>query len=72
MFGTMRKPLMKKIFVTVSGGCAYVMDDTVPHGFAVEVIDFDNIDAGDNFPSLEALEYCTEHNLYETPRTSQR
>jgi len=63
---------MKKIFVTVSGGCACVMEDTVPLGFAVEVIDFDNIEAGDNFPSVEALEYCSKHDLYETPRTSQR
>lgn len=63
---------MNKIFVTVSGGCAYVMEDTVPQGFTVEVIDFDNIEAGDNFPSVEALEYCTEHDLYETPRPSQR
>jgi hypothetical protein len=67
-FETTRKPLMKKIFVTVSGGCAHVMDDTVPQGFAVEVIDFDNIEAGDSFPSSEALQYCTEHNLYESPR----
>jgi hypothetical protein len=63
---------MKKIFVTVSGGCAYVMEDTVPQGFAVEVIDFDNIEAGDRFPSMEALEYCTEHDLYQAPRTSQQ
>jgi len=63
---------MKKIFVTVSGGCAYVMEDTVPKGFAVEVIDFDNIEAGDSFPSVEALEYCTERDLYEAPRQSQR
>ena len=54
---------MKKIFVTVSGGCAYVMEDTVPQGFTVEVVDFDNIGAGDNFPSVEALEYCTKHDL---------
>ncbi len=59
---------MKKIFVTISGGCAYVMDDTVPHGFAVEVIDFDNIEAGDRFPSPEAFQYCTERDLYENPR----
>jgi hypothetical protein len=63
---------MKKIFVTVSGGCAYVMEDTVPQGFELEVIDFDNIEAGDNFPSAEALEYCAEHDLYEAPRSSQR
>jgi hypothetical protein len=65
-------PRMKKIFVTVSGGCAYVMEDTVPQGFAVEVIDFDDIEAGDSFPSVEALAYCAEHDLYETPRPSQR
>jgi hypothetical protein len=61
---------MKKIFVTVSGGCAYVMEDTVPEGLAVEVIDFDNIEAGDSFPSTEALEYCTARALYEAPRAS--
>lgn len=63
---------MNKIFVTVSGGCAYVMEDTVPLGFAVEVIDFDNIEAGDRFPSREALEYCAKHDLYEAPRALQR
>jgi hypothetical protein len=63
---------MKKIFVTVSGGCAYVMDDTVPQGFAVEVIDFDNIEAGDSFPSVEALKYCAEHDLYQAHRPLQR
>ncbi len=61
---------MKKIFVTVSGGCAYVMEDTVPKGFTVEIIDFDNIEAGDGFPSAEALEYCAKHDLYEAPRAS--
>jgi hypothetical protein len=61
---------MKKIFVTVSGGCAYVMEDTVPQGFAVEVIDFDNIEAGDSFPSVEALEYCAKRDMYEAPRAS--
>src|ERR1700690_4031428 len=25
--------------------CAYVMEDTVPHGFAVEVVDCDDIEA---------------------------
>ena len=63
---------MNKIFVTVSGGCAYVIEDTVPQGFTVEIIDFDNIEAGDNFPSEEAREYCTKHDLYEAPRASQR
>jgi hypothetical protein len=63
---------MKKIFVTVSGGCAYVMESTVPPGFEVEVIDFDNIEAGDSFPSEEAREYCARHDLYDPPRAMRR
>ncbi len=63
---------MKKIFVTVTGGCAYVIDDTVPEGFEVEIVDFDNIEAGDGFPSKEAQEYCAKHNLYEPPRALPR
>ena len=55
---------MNKIFVTVTGGCAYVMEDTVPQGLSVEVIDFDNIGAGDSFPSEEALKYCAEHDCF--------
>lgn len=58
---------MKKIFITVTGGCAYVMEDTVPEGFSLEIIDFDNIEAGDDFPSEEAREYCTRHDLYQPP-----
>ena len=60
---------MKKIFVTVSGGCDYAMEDTVPRGYELEVIDFDNIEAGDNFPSLEAQEYCKKHGLYVPPHS---
>jgi hypothetical protein len=63
---------MQKIFVTVSGGCAYVMDDTVPSGCEVEVIDFDDIEAGDDFPSPEAREYCSRYGLYEPPRRASR
>jgi hypothetical protein len=63
---------MQKIFVTVSGGSAYVMDDTVPKGFAVEIIDFDNIEAGDRFPSVEARQYCAKRDLYEPPRSVRR
>jgi hypothetical protein len=62
--------MKKKIFVTVSGGCAYVMDDTVPAGFEVEIVDFDNINAGDAFPSTQALNYCLKHDLCQPPRTS--
>ena len=63
---------MAKIFVTVSGGCAYAIEDTVPQGFTVEIVDFDNIEAGDNFPSEEAREYCITHDLYEAPRALRR
>jgi hypothetical protein len=59
---------MKKIFVTVSGGSAYIMEDTVPEGYELEIIDFDNIEAGDSFPSAEAQEYCAKHDLYQPPR----
>jgi hypothetical protein len=61
---------MNKIFVTVYGGCAQVIEDTVPEGFEVEVIDFDNIDEDDNFPSPEAREYCINHNLYDPSRST--
>lgn len=63
---------MKKIFVTVSGGCAYIMEDTVPAGVVVEIIDFDNIEGGDEFPSKEAREYCSKYDLYEPPRIPRR
>lgn len=55
---------MNKIFVTVSGGCAYVVEGTVPPGFVVEVIDLDNIGAGDSFPSNEARDYYAANKLY--------
>ena len=48
------------------------MQDTVPSGFEVEVIDFDNIEAGDRFPSQEASEYCAKHDLYEPPKALRR
>jgi len=60
---------MAKIFVTVSGGCAYAMEDTLPEGYELEIIDFDNIEAGDDFPSTEARAYCAKHRLYVPPRT---
>jgi hypothetical protein len=56
--------LMEKVFITVSGGVAYVMEDTVPRGYVAEIIDFDDIEAGDEFPSKEALAYCIKHGLY--------
>jgi hypothetical protein len=60
---------VKKILVTVSGGCAEVIKDTVPEGFEVEIIDFDNIEAGDSFPSIQSLNYCLQHDLYRAPRS---
>jgi len=65
-FGT--EAQVKKIFVTVRGGCAYVIEDTVPRGVAVEIIDFDNIRAGDEFPSDEAQVYCAKNKLYDPSR----
>ena len=53
-----------KILVTVSGGVARVVDETVPRGYELEIIDFDNIKAGDRFPSREAYEYCTKNDLW--------
>jgi hypothetical protein len=44
----------QKVFVTVSGGVAEVDEDTTPHGIEIEIVDFDNIKEGDEFPSLEA------------------
>jgi hypothetical protein len=38
--------MRRKIFVTVTGGVAEVCEDTVPYGYEVEIIDFDNIKAG--------------------------
>jgi hypothetical protein len=63
---------VQKIFITVSGGVAYVMEDTVPAGYEVEVIDFDNIEEGDNFPSKQALDYCLNHGLYQPPGKIRR
>jgi len=59
---------MEKIFITVSGGVAQIMEDTVPAGYVAEIIDFDNIGAGDDFPSDQAREYCLEHGLHQSPR----
>ena len=49
---------MKKIFIIVRGGVALVCEDTVPEGFEVEIIDFDNIAVGDEYPSEEARAYA--------------
>lgn len=70
-FGLYSEEGMKKIFVTVSGGCAYVIEDTVPPGYVVEIIDFDNIGAGGAFPSETAREYCLASALYDPSRIPQ-
>lgn len=35
---------MKHIIVAVKGGVAYVVEETVPRGVTVEVVDFDNLE----------------------------
>ena len=55
--------MSNKIFVTVSGGTAYIVEDSVPIGYEVEIIDFDNIGSGDDKRSDEAKIFCTEHGL---------
>jgi hypothetical protein len=52
--------MRRKIFVTVTGGVAEVCEDTVPYGYEVEIIDFDNIKAGDEYPSVEAAQYISQ------------
>jgi hypothetical protein len=61
---------VKKLFITVTGGVAYVMEDTLPAGCMAEIIDFDDIDAGGDFPSEEARDYCVKRGLYTPLRSS--
>ena len=42
----------------VTGGVTYVAEDSVPSGWKVEIIDFDNIDEGEDLRSDEARQYC--------------
>ena len=51
---------MKKIFITVRGGRPYIIDETVPPGYVVELVDFDNIEEGAPWPSEEAQDYCEQ------------
>ena len=48
---------MKKIFVTVTGGVAEVCEDTVPAGYTVEIIDFDNIEDMTRLPGETFTEW---------------
>jgi hypothetical protein len=71
LLGIMRKELkMRKVLVTVSGGCAHLVEDTLPSDVEVEIVDFDNIEEGDGFPSDEAREYCESHGLYGARRAT--
>lgn len=45
-----------------------MVENTVPHGFVVEVVDFDNIGAGDTFPSEDAREYYAKNDLHPPAR----
>jgi hypothetical protein len=54
---------VKKIFVTVRGGVAYVVEETVPLGYELEIIDFDNLGEGDDRRSEEAKLYCSLHQI---------
>jgi len=60
----MSEPREDVIFITVSGGGAYVCEGTVPRGTRVEIIDFDNLNesAGEYARlSPEAQSYVKEH-----------
>jgi hypothetical protein len=52
---------MQNILVTVCGGVAEVVEETVPEGMTVEIIDFDNLrDEGEWTPpelSKTAMDY---------------
>ena len=60
----MSEPAGKVIFITVSGGVAYICQDTVPPGTRVEIIDFDNLsESTDEYARLspEARAYVETH-----------
>ena len=52
-----------KIFIIVSGGVAYEVKDSVPRGYDVEIIDFDNIREGDDRRSQEAKAFSLAQGL---------
>ena len=53
----------RKIFVTVTGGVAYPFQETVPDGYEVEIIDYDNIREGSDGRSEEAKRFCLKNRL---------
>ena len=65
----MSEPAEKIIFITVSGGVAYVCEDTVPAGIRVEIIDFDNLNESvDEYARLsaEAQAYVGKHFIVDS------
>jgi spore coat polysaccharide biosynthesis protein SpsF (cytidylyltransferase family) len=48
---------MQTILVVVRGGAAYVIEDTVPKGTAVEIIDFDNLQDADDLKDPTTPEF---------------
>jgi hypothetical protein len=55
--------MVKKIFVTVSGGVAYAVEESVPPGYELEIIDFDNIKEGVDTRSDEAKYFCVSRGI---------
>jgi hypothetical protein len=58
-----REAKLKKIFVIVSGGVAYPGEQTVPAGYEIEIIDFDDIKEGQDDRSEEAKSYCSLNQI---------
>lgn len=56
--------MRQKIFVTVIGGVAYPIEATMPLGYQVEIVNFDDIDETGEFPSEQALDYYLGTGLY--------
>jgi spore coat polysaccharide biosynthesis protein SpsF (cytidylyltransferase family) len=56
----------RRILILVDGGVAYVVEDTVPKGIEVEIIDFDNLrDFDTSLPprlSKQAFKYLQREN----------
>jgi hypothetical protein len=48
---------METILVVVRGGVAYVVEETVPTGIEVEIIDFDNLQEVEHLNDPTALEF---------------
>jgi hypothetical protein len=53
---------METILVVVRGGVAYVVEETVPTGIGLEIIDFDN---------LQEVEYLNDPTTIEFSKTAR-